>query len=359
MPNTINRFTTWGDGEGVDYGDMNRLALWQMCFENDYKFAMLTRTDPTVAAPWLEADYTKKLHRHHNAGYLYAGASNRQVKNKRGLIAQWTAVPDSTEPKLLCYWLDDDEINLTCATADATNPRYDVVAVKLELEGVSETRDFEDSAGVLSSTTQQTYKRVKCTARIITGTPAVSPTRPALAAGEAYFATIKIPATFNAPLSLDPGGTNEFRDYSYPIGEIKRAYISGQQMEFNPADWTVGLGVGTTMMAITSAAISKVARAPLRHHAADEWKILKAEFNHGGSLNVSCGIAYSVSESLYAGGITYPAMTKDWCDLSAIDTYTHSFWWRMGAWSNNPAHAVMKYTTGGAEQVSYAVFYYK
>lgn len=343
MSNTSNRIVIIGDGEGADHTDMNRLSIWQDILANDYKFAMLTRTDPDVATPWQESTFTKKLHRFHNAGCAYAGPSNRQIKSKRGLIAKWIAAPDGSEPKLLCYFLDEDEIDLTSPTADATNPRYDVVAVKLEWEDVSETRDYEDAGThAITSTSQVTHKRVKMTARIVAGTPAASPTRPAIASDEAYYAVYKIPATFNTTLSLDPSGTNEFVDYTFPIGELKTRYLQGSELMHIPADWAVAAD-GT----MQSSASNKIAKAgvPL---VAGEAKILKVEIGVNDVTSFQYGIHGSTSETFYA---SIGALTKNFADFSSIDQHTCKAWFRKNAFTSNPRQPAIKITSNSSSTV--------
>lgn len=356
MPNTSNRLVVFNDGEGADYTDLNRAMLWQDILANDYKFAMLTRTSWFQNAPWLETAYTKKLHRYPNAGYAYAGTT-RQIKNKRGLIAKWIAAPDGTEPKLLCYFLDDDEISLTSAAADPTNPRYDVIAVKLEWENVAETRDFEDAVTrAVTSTSMTTYKRVKMTARIVQGTAAASPTVPAIAADEAYYCVYRIPATFNSTISLDPAGTNEFRDFTFPIGELKRLYVPGQQMQFNPADWTVGVTAGSNMMCITSSATGKVARAGIPIDFGRDFQVCDVLQNNGSSLSFDYGIAYSEFERIYSN---IAASSKNFADFSSIDAHTCKFWHRDGIITSSPAQGIVKITTTGAQVVKSVEIIYK
>lgn len=329
MPNTSNRLVIYNDGEGLDHTDLNRHSIWQAIRHSDYEFAMLTRTDPTVATPWQESTYLKKLHRFHNAGCAYAGPSNRQIRCKRGLIAKWIAAPDGTEPKLLCYFLDEDEISLQSAVGDATNPRYDVIAIKLEWENVTETRDFEDAGThAITSTTPTTYKRVKMTARLVAGTPAASPAIPAIAADEAYYCVYRVPATFDAALVLDPdpAGTNRFRDFTFPIGEIKTAFFQGVDLGFVAADWTIA-NDGT----ITSTGATKRATAGINMSAA-EAKVLRFELAAGGTYGVTTGIRGSTSETVYS---IVGANSKDFADFSAIDDDTCRLWFRKGAFTTN------------------------
>lgn len=355
MPNTWNRLVVFNPGEGADDTDFNRLSLWQSILDNDLRFAMLTRTDPDINAPWQESNFTKKLHRFHQQGCVYAGASNLQLKNKRGLIAQWIAAPDGSEPKLLCYWLDDDEINLTSAAGDPTNPRYDVIAVKLEWEAVTETRDFQDTAGVLSSYTPTTYKRVKMTARIVQGTPAASPTIPALAAGEAYYAVYKVPATFNALMVLDPSGSNEFRDFTFPIGPIRRQYQAAQQMVFNPADWTVAAD-GT----VTSSAAAKTLRGFVAQDAASEFKVLRATLLSPTTLGFIYGTRDHASVDSDYGSIT-GTNTKNFADFSSIDLHTCNWWYRKNAFtvSQPKAGNMRTASTAGSQNIGGCEVFYK
>lgn len=58
-----------------------------------------------------------------------------------------TADFDDDDPALLTYWIKQGEFTLTCAVGDATNPRIDVVEMKLELvDGPTETRVYSQES---------------------------------------------------------------------------------------------------------------------------------------------------------------------------------------------------------------------
>jgi hypothetical protein len=351
MSNVANRLVIYNDGEGADHADFNRHSIWQAILESDYKLAMMTRTDPDVNAPWQEANFTQKLHHYHQQGCVYSNGTSMNLRNKRGLIAQWTAAPDGTEPKLLCYFLDDDEINLTSAAADPTNPRYDVIAVKLVWQNVTETRDFEDaSTRAITSNTPTTYKQVVMTARIITGTPAASPTIPALAAGEAYYAVYRIPAAFTGTISLGPTTVNEFRDFSFPIGEIKSEFVMGSAMLHVPADWTVA-ATGT----MTATAGGKIAKAGVGL-SSHEAKILNVQLS---ASSATLGFTYGVQGS--GGDLDYGTIAstnvKNFADFSAIDVHTCKPWIRNnGGGAQQPR---IKVTTASTDTLNSIEIHYK
>lgn len=71
------------------------------------------------------------------AGFVYPGAGARQLIPVAGPLVQYvdaTAVGDPNEanPVLLPYWMDGSEFTLTTAVGDATNPRVDLVEMKLQ-----------------------------------------------------------------------------------------------------------------------------------------------------------------------------------------------------------------------------------
>jgi hypothetical protein len=127
--------------------------------------------------------------------------------------------------------------NLTTAVGDATNPRIDIVEVKLEvITDTAEMRDFED-ATTRAPTTQShnVAKRTQMTIQIKQGTPAASPTYPTPTAGFTAMAAVWVPANHNAVHSVD-----NIRDLRWPIGGFRTYDVNANAM-YTPGatQWTI------------------------------------------------------------------------------------------------------------------------
>ncbi len=85
----------------------------------------------------------------------------------------------------------------TGQAADATNPRYDIVAIKyVSVPGTSLTRYFKDhSTLVVSSTSVNTTSDDSYLIEVVHGTAAASPTIPSPSSGYVKLLTIYVPAT--------------------------------------------------------------------------------------------------------------------------------------------------------------------
>lgn len=113
----------------------------------------------------------------------------------------WVAGDDAaaTQPLYRCY--NDGTVNLAIATADATNPRIDRV--------VAEVRDSA-FAGV-----SQDWRL-----RVVTGTPAGSPSAPALPPNAITLATVSVPA---ADTTISDSQITDGRSYVYPNASFDEA----------------------------------------------------------------------------------------------------------------------------------------
>lgn len=159
----------------------------------------------------------------------------RQISHLGGPIMQWKTGPTfplwlnappanwGLDPYCLVYWLSPDELITTHAVGDPTNPRWDLVTVKLNDvsndAADNETRQQKQVVGnafVISSGTFVKRRKVTVTKNLIQGTPAGSPTMPALPAGEMPLYAIRVPANHNAVFTVD----NDFHDYRMPLGSF-------------------------------------------------------------------------------------------------------------------------------------------
>jgi hypothetical protein len=214
------------DGEGLDFTDLNNMQRYLRAQVWDEAFALAQiRTSGSGGSikenqgilPQADHCYSPA------GGYLKAGGSTRQLLSAAGLICQCTSAsaPDGNDAKFLSYYIGDSEINVTTAIGDATNPRIDIVCVKLELEAADAadnvTRDFKDAVtGVLTSNTFAKKRKVKMTSQLVAGTPAASPVEPATPGGFVKLGAVTVPATHNTTHDWQTNG----RDYRMPTRSV-------------------------------------------------------------------------------------------------------------------------------------------
>jgi hypothetical protein len=175
-----------------------------------------------------------------NGGAPYAADTGLTIKNLRGLVLQRIAgtVPIGTDPQFLSYYLDDDEYSSTLP-AVTTDPRWDIVCIKLEQESADaadqELRDFEDALTRELTTTNVIKKRkVKATIQVVTGVEAVNPVEPATPSGFVKIAAFQVRF---GETEFDP--KQDVRDYRVPVG-FREEHIVASNMAYEPAEWTQG-----------------------------------------------------------------------------------------------------------------------
>jgi len=169
-----------------------------------------------------------------------AGApANRTVYNLGGPLLQWRSFASDgrfdgggaalmpadwgSDTYGLVYWVDADELTTTHAIGDATNPRWDLVCIRLS-DVNNDVADQESrlqkqvvgSAFITSTGTFFKRRKVKLDKQVVVGTPAASPAMPAVPVGYLPYYAVKIPALFDAPIpALD-----DFHDYRMPLGSF-------------------------------------------------------------------------------------------------------------------------------------------
>lgn len=109
------------------------------------------------------------------------------------------------------------DLTFTLDVGDATNPRIDLIEIKVTyIDGTPTNRDFKDATtGVVTTTTPNKERWVRVTAQINKGTPSATPAYPTPTAGFRAITAVIVPATSNAP--IDPGNV---RDLRWPLGNV-------------------------------------------------------------------------------------------------------------------------------------------
>lgn len=177
-----------------------------------------------------------------STGVLFAARGNAaaptfktglQIGNEYGVVFQQIGSGFGSDDANFCaYAVDHDELLTTFGAADPTNPRVDLVAVKLDLiDGPSASRNFEDATTrAKSSITVYPSRVVRLTKQVVVGTPGPSPVEPATPAGFVPWASAWIPA---AGTSLS---TPYLRDWRVPLG-VRDIWLYGKDFLYIP---TVG-----------------------------------------------------------------------------------------------------------------------
>lgn len=190
------------DGEGLDPNDLSDLSARTLAIMFDQLIAdMFPRA---VLGTTLDAQRSADITTMPFAVSLTVtgarprqGSANNKIQIAPGTLLQAIGAADGTEPKLLAYTFAGTE-EVTIANGDATNPRVDIVQMKLEYVNDTPTvRDFQDATTrANTSTTFNIRRRVKCTLSIKQGTPAASPTYPTPDAGNVLIAGVVVGATY-------------------------------------------------------------------------------------------------------------------------------------------------------------------
>lgn len=233
----------WNPGENVGNLDLGNMQRFARAVIEDWMFGSIGGFTGTGDAGAAGVDRRGMLICHGDAGAPAPGAGAMTVTNLAGPIGQWmtgptfplgaggsvadpNALPASWggDPYLLVYWLSKGEIAITHAVGDATNPRWDLVCVKLDTitndPADNEVRIQKQDVGgvfVISENPALPKRRkVRCTPLLIAGAPAGSPAMPAVPAGYVPLYAVKIPATFNAVIPVD----SSFYDLRMPLGSF-------------------------------------------------------------------------------------------------------------------------------------------
>lgn len=225
----------FNDGEGLDYNDFNTMQRQARALVCDGLLANRARTEQSLVST-IEQGHLFAIGL---GGAPQVGGGALTVTNHAGVIAFPTSISVGlSDPNFLVYYLSAGELLSTLAVGDATNPRIDLICVKLEQvsndAADNETRDFKDATtGVITSQTMVKRRKVKLTKQVVAGTPAGSPVEPAVPAGFKKWAAITVPANHNAVFTPV---THQLIDYRMPIGFYTSFVRPG---EATSSAWTV------------------------------------------------------------------------------------------------------------------------
>lgn len=191
MSTDLFKQVNFNDGEGVTHTDINDLQryleskIWDQIVHNgigalNYTAFGATGKDlelggqdganhPTTFAYCLNP----------GAAFLRAGSANNKIQISPGTLLQKIGATTGNDPQMLAYTFVGTE-EWTLSNGDATNPRVDLLQMKLEyITADLQVRDFEDATTRVTTTTSMSKKRqVQATLTVKSGVPAASPTIP-------------------------------------------------------------------------------------------------------------------------------------------------------------------------------------
>lgn len=225
----------FNDGEGLDYTDLNDAQRFLDSKVMDLVVGPRTRTEDV---PEQEAPFTPLSHLFCNGagGYVAVSGTALRLAPTAGVFAQQITGYTGDDATLLLYYADAAELVCDFDAGHATNDRWDLVSVQLELEEAApETRDFQDATTlVITSETLDKKYRVKMTVTVTKGIEDGSEAIPSVPAGDVRYFAVKIPATFNAVFpDLD-----DVIDYRVPMGY--QSVTAFPKTFEGGIDWTYG-----------------------------------------------------------------------------------------------------------------------
>ncbi|HEY4178136.1 MAG TPA: hypothetical protein VGM90_14920 [Kofleriaceae bacterium] len=239
------------NGEGLDERDPNDMQTFaaSQLVENllmsagsralDNPISPLTIFDGEIGDVWnagTTPQSTDVFCPYAGAGYVRATSNARELTTVAGPVMQCIGDTfDGSGESVAMFRLGTS--TLTTAIGDATNPRVDLVEIKLEfVDADQESRDFEDAiTGAKTTITPYKTRRVVCSIQINQGTPAANPSYPTPTAGFAALAAVYVPASHNAVHSPD-----NLRDQRFPLGSV-RVYDTPASDFYRPGGtpWTL------------------------------------------------------------------------------------------------------------------------
>lgn len=228
MPDYPVQELLWNAGEGIVKDDLNngqrylRAQLWDLLARG------MGRDGIDEFGLW-QFDRLRSL-----GGAPRTSATTRTITNDAGLLLVKHGVGAETaigaDPYTMVYRLAANELSSQLTAGDATNPRIDLVCVKLEnIENDAadnESRIIQDlTTEAESVATFVKRRKVKLTKQVVEGTPAGSPVQPSVPAGFVKWAAVYVPATWNAVIDVEniwdfrvPLGVDAHVTYTWPNG---------------------------------------------------------------------------------------------------------------------------------------------
>jgi len=199
------------------------------------------------------------------AAYPKQGTTgNNYVMFAAGTVFQKIAADSGTEETFLAFTFDGTTSSeVSFAAGDPTNPRVDLIQMKLELiEGDAASIAFDNgtppTVNIISSS-QNTTRRVRCTLSVKAGTPAASPTPPTLDAGNCALAMVLVGANYSTATAITfedaAGAVAVLHDLRVPL-HAQALHVMPRDFVYTAADITHA--AGALMLTVSAVAGSNV-----------------------------------------------------------------------------------------------------
>jgi hypothetical protein len=174
------------------------------------------------------------------------GSTNAKLKISPGTLFQKVNTIDGGDMSLLPFSFDGTQ-EVTIAAGSPTNPRFDIVEMKLELVAADSTsRDVEDNTTDAPSTsTVDVTWRVQCTLQVKAGTVAANPQIPAPDVGFVPICAVFVGTNYAAAAGFKfedtAGATATIHDLRIPIGVgVYRVGPTSFQYASGANQWALG-----------------------------------------------------------------------------------------------------------------------
>ena len=231
MPTDLFTQVNYNVGEGLANSDLANMAKFADSRLLDQMYSRLvgalgaTALDPSITSENGENPALTSLIYTLTGGeaVLKVGSTATRVSLTSGTIFQKIGNVTGLDANFLSYLVDESDVDLVISAGDATNPRIDILQVKLEyVTGGAENRDIEDSfTKIVTAQSVNKTRRVQATFSLKQGTPAATPTYPAPDTGYAVIGSLYVPATWTTGVVPDPdvgaSGSARLRQCSLPL----------------------------------------------------------------------------------------------------------------------------------------------
>lgn len=193
----------YSDGEGATFGDQNDSQRFLSARLNDQVLEKLIGSPSN-----LDSEFGSQKGANSATTWAYClnigggnpkqGSANNKIKVGAGTLLQKVGTISGDEASLLSFTFDGTN-EFTLSNGDASNPRVDMLQMKLEyVNDDLQSRDFQDATThVLSTTSMNKKRQVQCTLSIKAGTPGASPVYPTPDSGYVPLACVVVGATYS------------------------------------------------------------------------------------------------------------------------------------------------------------------
>lgn len=190
MADDLYATVLFSDGESLEPDDLNNISRFTHALVTDQLLQYTAGSDDFGGDPEMGGQNGSDVPAVFaycpapGAAFLREGSANHKIQIAPGTLFQKIDTSDGLGSTLVPFTFAGTE-EWTLTDGDVTNPRVDLLQMKLEyIEGGPEARNFEDATTRAKSTTNPDKRRsVQCTLSVKAGTPGASPTVPTADSG--------------------------------------------------------------------------------------------------------------------------------------------------------------------------------